>query len=292
MRILTLSDVPYGISHAEWDVLHNNTNSALGGQSPAQKKMGAGFKRRGKPINGWSRADLERPKEYEEWCTKWGTALHRAMKPGGSVLLFGGRRTIHRAIVAMEGVGFHLRDLLCWIKPSAFFRAQSLSKLLHRRGMSEKAGQWEGWRLGNLAPAFEPIGWFFKPYKIGTTIVDNVLEYGVGAMNADGCLQDDKAPTNVLRFDFAQGEAGLHEAQKPVSLLEYLINLTTLPGQLVLDPFMGSGSTGVACAKLGRRFLGIEQDPTHFRAAQRRVDQSADGPHESGRVKGQRSLFG
>src|SRR6185436_2678369 len=81
---LTLSDMPYGISLAEWDVLHSNTNSALGGQSPAQKTMGPRFKRRGKPINGWSKADLDRPKEYEDWCFSWATQLARVMRPGGS----------------------------------------------------------------------------------------------------------------------------------------------------------------------------------------------------------------
>ena len=49
---LILSDIPYGISFADWDILHDNTNSALGGSSPAQHKTGSGFKMRGKPING------------------------------------------------------------------------------------------------------------------------------------------------------------------------------------------------------------------------------------------------
>jgi site-specific DNA-methyltransferase (adenine-specific) len=267
---LTLSDIPYGISLDDWDILHNNTNSALGGQSPAQKKMGSGFHRRGKPINGWSKADLDRPKEYQEWCSSWSAHLLRVMKPGASVLLFCGRRTIHRATLAMEESGFHLRDLLSWIKPTALFRAQSLPKLLIRRGMSEQAPNWEGWRLGNLAPAFEPIAWFFKPYKIGGTIVDNVLEHGVGAINTDG-----KAPNNVLKFDFHPKENGKHPAQKPVGLLEYLINLTTQPGQTILDPFMGVGSTGVACLRTGRKFIGIEQENKYARIAMRRIENAA-----------------
>ena len=62
---LFLSDIPYGIGLDDWDVLHNNTNSAYLGSSPAQ--MGkSGFKRRGKPINGWSSADRNIGKEYQE----------------------------------------------------------------------------------------------------------------------------------------------------------------------------------------------------------------------------------
>ena len=68
---LILSDIPYGISFEDWDVLHHNTNSALLGSSPAQEKAGKVFKKRGKPLNGWSEADKKIPKEYYEWCSKW-----------------------------------------------------------------------------------------------------------------------------------------------------------------------------------------------------------------------------
>ena len=61
---LFLSDIPYGINIDQWDVLHNNTNSALLGKSPAQKGK-SGFKRRGKPINGWSRSDRSIGLEYQ-----------------------------------------------------------------------------------------------------------------------------------------------------------------------------------------------------------------------------------
>jgi site-specific DNA-methyltransferase (adenine-specific) len=64
---LFLSDIPYGIGLDEWDVLHNNTNSAYLGQSPAQKGK-SGFKRRGKPIRGWNTADRDIVREYEKWC--------------------------------------------------------------------------------------------------------------------------------------------------------------------------------------------------------------------------------
>ena len=65
---LILSDIPYGIGADDWDVLHSNTNSALLGSSPAQERAGAIFKRRGKPLNGWSEADRKIPSQYQEWC--------------------------------------------------------------------------------------------------------------------------------------------------------------------------------------------------------------------------------
>ncbi len=61
---LFLSDIPYGISLDEWDVLHANTNSALLGSSPAQEGK-SGFRRRGKPINGWAQSDRNIGLEYQ-----------------------------------------------------------------------------------------------------------------------------------------------------------------------------------------------------------------------------------
>lgn len=291
---LVLTDIPYGIDLDDWDVLHSNTNSALGGQSPAQSKLGTGFKRRGKPINGWSKADLNRPKEYQEWCSRWAAPLLQIMKPGASLMVFCGRRTMHRAVVAFEDVGFLVRDMLCWEKGSAHYRAQSLSKLLQRRGMMEAAEEWDGWRLGNLAPLFEPVIWLFKPYRLGGTIADNVLQYGVGAMNTKSCQVEGRNPTNMLRFDFSPDELRVHEAQKPVSLLEFLVQLTTREGQTVFDPFAGSGSTGVAALRLGRQFIGMEQDAEHAATARRRLDEASTTLIPTGRpsrTKPQPDLF-
>jgi len=62
-----------------------------------------------------------------------------------------------------------------------------------------------------------------------------------------------------------------HGAEKPIGLLKKLIDGLTQPNALVLDPFMGSGSTGLACKELGRSFIGIELDPTYFNVAQSRM---------------------
>jgi site-specific DNA-methyltransferase (adenine-specific) len=268
---LFLSDIPYGINLDEWDVLHNNTNSALLGQSPAQEGK-TGFKRRGKPINGWSAADRNSGKEYQEWCESWAKLTFPVMKEGASVFVFGARRTLHRAINAFEDSGFLLKDVLAWKKPSAHHRAQRISGILEKRGLEKEAEDWNGWRLGNLAPIYEPIAWFFKPYKV--TITDNILKNGVGAINIEDCKINGTSPTNLLEFGFNSFEKKVHEAQKPVDLLEFLIKLTTKENQVVLDPFMGSGSTAVASKKLDRQFIGFEIDSNYTKIANERLDQT------------------
>lgn len=268
---LFLSDIPYGICLDDWDVLHNNTNSALLGTSPAQNGKN-GFKRRGKPINGWSAADRNIGKEYQEWVQKWSDMIFPVMKEGAFLFVFGARRTIHRVINAFENSGFLLKDILAWKKPSAHHRSQKFTNILQNRGLEEELEIWNGWRLGNLAPIYEPIAWFFKPYKI--TITDNILKYGVGAINTEDCKINGASPTNLLEFGFSKNENRFHEAQKPLELIEFLIKLTTREEQIILDPFMGSGTTALAAKRLNRKFIGFEINEEYYYAAISRIEQN------------------
>ncbi len=278
---LILSDIPYGIGKEDWDVLHDNTNSAYMGTSPAQLKAGAVFKKRGKPINGWSEADREIPKQYYDWCSQWAKEWLRVLKPGGSAIVFAGRRLSHRCTAALEDAGFSFKDMFSWMRQRAPHRAQRISSVFDRRNDFDGSETWNGWRVGNLRPTFEPVLWFTKPYKIGGTIADNVLINGVGAFNEEAFLKYERTPDNVLTSGFVNGEGGDHPTQKPIRLLQSLIELTTLEGQIVFDPFAGSGSTLVAAKMLDRHFLGFESDEKHFSTAEIRLAN----------LDGQNSLF-
>lgn len=80
-----------------------------------------------------------------------------------------------------------------------------------------------------------------------------------------------KNPTTLLEFDKIR-KGSVHPTQKPVALLEYLIKTYTNEGELVLDNCMGSGSTGVACKHLNRKFIGIELDKEYFEIAKNRIE--------------------
>ena len=240
------------------------------GQSPAQYNK-TGFKKRGKPINGWSKADKNSGLEYEQWCYSWSKELFPIMKNGSNLFIFGARRTIHRAINAFEDSGFLLKDTLMWKKPSAHHRAQKLSGILEKRGLLEDAKKWEGWRLGNLAPIYEPIAWFFKPYEY--TMTDNILVNEVGAINIDNLKNLDNTfdGTNILDFGFRKNEIKFHEAQKPEAIIEFLIQMTTIENQTVLDPFMGSGTTAIASKNLNRNFIGFELNQDYWQKSNQRL---------------------
>ena len=76
---------------------------------------------------------------------------------------------------------------------------------------------------------------------------------------------------SILRYSMVPSKRRKHPTEKPIALLEYLIEKITDKGDTVLDPFMGSGTTGVACARTGRDFIGIEIDPVYFEIAKGRI---------------------
>lgn len=94
----------------------------------------------------------------------------------------------------------------------------------------------------------------------------------------DGYDPEMRYPTNLVKFSSMTGECNnlnrLHPTQKPVELLEWLIKTYTNKNEVVLDNCMGSGSTGVACIKTNRNFIGIELDKGYFDIAEKRINES------------------
>jgi len=161
---------------------------------------------------------------------------------------------------------------------------------------TDEALGWVGWGTA-LKPAHEPIV-VARKKPIGT-VANNVLEHGTGSINIDGCrvkCAGDKGrwPANLIldgsdevlwgfpsdksRFFYCakpskkeRGDGNNHPTTKPVSLMRYLCRLVTPSGGTVLDPFMGSGTTGVAASIEGFGFLGIEKEPDYFKIASERL---------------------
>lgn len=101
----------------------------------------------------------------------WAECL-RVLKPGGHLLAFSGSRTYHRMVCAIELAAFEIRDQIMWIYGSGFPKSKNLD------------GEWQGWGTA-LKPAHEPICVARKP--MNGTVTENVLQFGTGALNIDGC---------------------------------------------------------------------------------------------------------
>ncbi|EYR81834.1 DNA methyltransferase [Shinella sp. DD12] len=110
----------------------------------------------------------------------WAEVL-RVLKPGGHVVAFSGTRTYHRMAVAIEDAGFEIRDQLGWVYGSGFPKSHN------------QHGDWEGWGTA-LKPAWEPICLARKP--LAGTVAANLDEWGVGAINVDGCRIGDEERFN------------------------------------------------------------------------------------------------
>jgi DNA modification methylase len=83
-------------------------------------------------------------------------------------------------------------------------------------------------------------------------------------------------PRSIIRFPSPRGfERNGHPTQKPIELLKWLVRTYTRPGDLVCDPFLGSGTTAEACLLEGRRFIGFEKLAKFYRVAQRRIRSAA-----------------
>lgn len=337
--------------------------------------------------------------------------VFRVLKPGAHLLAFGGARTYHRMVVAIEDAGFEIRDQIQWLYGSGFPKSHNISKAIDKAAgkkrqvigrsqhptlknkdllaekntaahsnnewsrewditasATEAAEKWEGWGTA-LKPANEPICLARKPFP--GTVANNVQVHGTGALHIDACriagedvpmnrfvdgakpfgngagheyktvintegrwpanvIMDEEAgalvdeqsglskstggrANNALRSDtrvYGRGKDNVehrdpgfgdyggasrffycaksnkkerslgldhenpHPTVKPVSLMRHLVRLITPPGGIVIDPYMGSGSTGVAVMLEHFRFAGIEIDPESFADAEARIQHA------------------
>lgn len=106
--------------------------------------------------------------------------VYRVLKPGGHMLVFGGTRTYHRLVCAIEDAGFEIRDQVAWVYGTGFPKSHTVDPFCN----AETGQEFAGWGTA-LKPAFEPICLARKP--LTSTVAMNVLEHGTGAINIDAC---------------------------------------------------------------------------------------------------------
>ena len=122
-------------------------------------------------------------------------------------------------------------------------------------------------------PVYNPQGIIYgnfqndrkSKYNKGEDICGKEKEFGISHMS--------NFPKQIIEFSNPSGKGQLHPTQKPVALLEYLVKTYTNEGDTVLDNCMGSGTTGVACVNLHRKFIGIEKDKKYFEIAKTRIKE-------------------
>ena len=261
---------------------NTKTSERARGRSDGYARMSAG----GFMGQEWDGGDIAF--RAETWRLAW-----ELLKPGGHLLAFSASRNYHRMAVAIEDAGFEIRDQMMWLYGSGFPKSHNIGKNVDKTLGNVGKNEWEGWGTA-LKPAHEPIAVGRKPIS-ESTVAKNVLKHKTGAINIDASRIkssesiDGKFPANImhdgLQQDWARffycpkvskkerGENNKHPTVKPQELMKYLVRLVTPKGGTVLDPFMGSGSTGMAAKDLGFDFIGIEKSEDYFKICQERIEQ-------------------
>ena len=179
--------------------------------------------------------------DFGEWdkdfdLTSWIKVAEPLLKKGGNIVIFNSWKNMTNITKSLEENGFEVKDLIRWKKTNAMPRNRD------RRFITDyevavwavkKGGKWTFNRLSDTYEIPEIVG--------GLTPKSEKIEGG-------------------------------HPTQKPIYVMEWLIERLTNEGDVVLDPFMGSGTTGVACKNLNRKFIGVELDENYYNIAYNRIN--------------------
>jgi DNA modification methylase len=200
------------------------------------------------------------------------------------------------SIIPLEPMWEHLKRI---IKPDgaiALFGTEPFSSALRMSNIKEYKYDWvwDKKKPGAIGIAkFQPLRYTenisifnchynnYNPQMVIRDIVKSSKNYKKSESGGGGlCVMrgsvtyKNKYPKNIIEISNASQKGKVHPTQKPVALMEYLIKTYTNEGETVLDFTMGSGTTGVACAQTGRKFIGIEMDDKYFEIAKNRIEDS------------------
>lgn len=215
--------------------------------------------------------DVSRGLEHDHaFTTQWLKACQRLLKPNGTLWVSGTQHVIFSVGFAMQQLGYKLLNTVTWYKPNASpnlacrYFTHSTELLIWA---SPRAGK------GKLQHTFNYAR--MKQENGGKQMRDvfNLPRTGEEELTADGTgrLWSLTAPRREEKA------FGGHPTQKPVGLLERVIEASTGPDALVLDPFNGSGTTGVAALRLGRRYVGLDLDSSYLDIARLRLEAEEAG---------------
>jgi site-specific DNA-methyltransferase (adenine-specific) len=283
---LVLTDPPYFLDKLDshWDV---QKVSASPTYCQVIKSLPPGMK-----------FDKEQGKRLYEWFFEISKELYRVLKPGGFFFSFSSPRLYHRMVCAIEDAKFLIRGCFIWLYTQSQPKAMSLNHFIEKGRFDKKTKvemkrKLKGWKTPQIKSCFEPIVMAQKPCE--GTFLNNMMKYNVGLINTEVRIGKGMFPSNVVttqRIDETfdkyfllpkpdkkeKGEFNIHKTVKPLVLCEYIIALTTFSEEaVVLDPFVGSGTTAVAAKKLGRKFIGIDINPEYIEIAQKRLENVGVG---------------
>lgn len=281
-----VTDPPYGIGFHDEDWDGSAIHAALG---PGHGQLGAG-------------------EAFERFSCLWANLCLQLLKPGGHLLSFGAPRTFHRLVAGIEDAGFEIRDQVMWAYGQGIPKSRRLEGGL-ATGLKPAyepvviaRKPFAGTTAANLrrhgtgalnidaarvprtgTPGYWPANLVLShapdcPAALidGGSSAPSRFFFSTKASHAEreaGCEQLPVCPTRIYtgRHHRPRLVHNLHPTVKPRAVMAWLVRLAVPEGGVVLDPFCGSGSTGIAAVTEGRRFLGIEREGRYIDIASSRL---------------------
>ena len=297
-----VTDPPYGIHFMgkDWDKFKGTKVT----KSQVVTNLGAGMRMTTHKEN----------MDFQKWCNEWAILCLELLKPGGYILAFSSSRTYHHLACGIESAGFEVRDQLMWLYGSGFPKSMNIGKgwgtaLKPAHEPVVMARKPVEGTVANNVLKHGTGGINIDDCRIDLSEGDDPRLGGKGTWKTDkmannvygdyegkesGSSELGRFPANVMhdgleqewaRFFYCpkvskdESNRGLnknnHPTVKPIELMKYLCRLVTPKGGIVLDPFMGSGSTGMAAKDEGFDFVGIEREEEYFGIAEARINASS-----------------
>ena len=194
---------------------------------------------------------------YDRFTQEWLTAARRVLKDSGSIWVIGSYHNIFRVGATLQDLGFWILNDVVWRKTNPM-------------------PNFKGRRFTN---AHETLIWATKNPKQQYTFNYEAMK----ALNDELQMRSDWTLPICSGHERIKGDDGLkaHSTQKPEALLHRVVVASTKPGDVILDPFFGSGTTGAVAKRLGRHFIGIEREKAYADVARARIAGIVPAPDEA-----------
>jgi len=237
---ICITDPPYGLKYLEGEFSDFNNTTNSGGIFKGTKRGGTSFSK-------------EQNKELYEFIYPFFLKIYKVLKPGSFCIVFSQGRLLLGMMQALEYANFEIREVCYWKKPSA------------KPNQQKPKGELKNY---NDEVIYGP-GKVIEPFIIAQcskegTYAENWNKYGVGLVDSD--------LLTTTFFEYASNKEKIeHPTVKPRDLMIHLVQGFSKKGDIVLDPFNGSGTTGVAALMCERDYIGIELNEKFYKESQQRL---------------------
>lgn len=239
--------------------------------------------------------DKKQVKELYDYYLNLSKLLFKKMKPGAYFLSFSSPRLYHSIAMACEIAGFEIRDMINWTYTQSMPKGMSMNHIIQKMKIDDVEKQqlieeYKDFKTPQIRSCFEPICVAMKP--IGKlTFIKNELQFKTGLIDFSQKvgIDDDRVPANIITTEEyndsydknfmvskpskkEKGDHNTHITVKPIELMEHLIKLFSKKKSTVVDPFLGSGTTALACKNADRKCIGIELNKEYYEISKKRCE--------------------